>query len=393
MKMNTHPWKKWIPGVLSKDQLKILCKNYITGVNCSNDELFDYSSFDLCLTNEGYKMSKGSVKPSGPDYIKEILDNELAKRKYPNKKGEFKLEKRKTYLFKLKENISGLKKSSIYGQATAKSTIGRVDVLARLIVDGMDRYEGFTPDKIGSGDMYLEITSMTFNVKVKEGISLSQLRLFYSKPEYVKMEGQELYKTLLHKKYNKSVDGSLSVDLSNIKVYNSNKKGCAFYTIDNPPEEPIKLWFREKLNPKDYWKLKKSDKRYRLIIEKEKFYIIRSKERISLLSGVAVYCRATDETIGEMRIHYAGFAHPFFGTDREDRKVGTPLIFEVRGHSIDVNLRDGEKMAILTFYRMSEDCMKPKKDSKKPKIKKTKEEIPYNEQELKLSNIFKEEWK
>lgn len=29
--------------------------------------------------------------------------------------------------------------------------------------------------------------------------------------------------------------------------------------------------------------------------------------------GVAVYCRPSDETIGEMRIHYAGFVHPGFG--------------------------------------------------------------------------------
>src|SRR5213078_579320 len=89
-------------------------------------------------------------------------------------------------------------------------------------------------------------------------------------------------------------------------------------------------------------------------IEKESFYILRSKELMALPAGIAVYCRATDETIGEMRIHYAGFVHPHFGRDRSDGQTGTPLIFEVRGHDVRVLLKDGEKLARLTFYRMAE---------------------------------------
>jgi dCTP deaminase len=94
--------------------------------------------------------------------------------------------------------------------------------------------------------------------------------------------------------------------------------------------------------------------------------------------GIAVYCRAIDETIGEMRIHYAGFVHPFFGLDRGDGTRGTPLIFEVRGHDVDANLIHGEKMARMTFYRMSEDAV-PDQDTNKQ---------AYNEQTLKLSTFF-----
>jgi dCTP deaminase len=68
---------------------------------------------------------------------------------------------------------------------TAKSSVGRLDVLARLVVDGSSRYEGFTPDESGqsSGEMFLEITPMTFPIRIKEGTSLSQLRLFYGEPD------------------------------------------------------------------------------------------------------------------------------------------------------------------------------------------------------------------
>ena len=90
---------------------------------------------------------------------------------------------------------------------------------------------------------------------------------------------------------------------------------------------------------------------------------------------------ASDETIGEMRIHYAGFVHPFFGKDRKDNNPGTPLIFEVRGHQVNVSLADGEKMANLTFFRMSKDCNPSGDDN-------DEEDDEYNNQNLKLSKFF-----
>ena len=107
-------------------------------------------------------------------------------------------------------------------------------------------------------------------------------------------------------------------------------------------DQPIDLWTKEtRPDPSKYWKFwpidgKKTNGKKRLKITKGDFYILRSMEKIALPSGIAVYCRAMDESFGEMRIHYAGFVHPFFGQDRKDSKQGTPLIFEVRCHNIDV---------------------------------------------------------
>ena len=82
-----------------------------------------------------------------------------------------------------------------------------------------------------------------------------------------------------------------------------------------------------------------------------------------------------------MRIHYAGFVHPFFGWTRADGLRGTPLIFEVRGHDLNVSLIHREKLARLTFYRMSLD---PQEDNA------AHTDQSYNEQELKLSAYFGE---
>jgi deoxycytidine triphosphate deaminase len=58
------------------------------------------------------------------------------------------------------------------------------------------------------------------------------------------------------------------------------------------------------------------------------------------------------------------------------------LIFEVRGHQVPVSLADGEKMANLIFYRMSEDAPKLTKNEEK------KEAKGYGSQDLKLSKFF-----
>ena len=135
-----------------------------------------------------------------------------------------------------------------------------------------------------------------------------------------------------------------------------------------------------KYDPKIYWESEPvSSKEKYLPIETERFYILRSSERFTLPKSVAIYCQAVTETLGELRIHYAGFVHPLFGQGRADGN-GAPLIFEVRGHNIDTILRHGETLAKLEYYWMSQDAAKEKKEK----------DSPYNDQELTLSKIFKE---
>jgi deoxycytidine triphosphate deaminase len=107
---------------------------------CLND-IIGYSALDLTLTAVGYELKKGCIKPFGQSYDQILQNKDFAKSL--GKKKSFVLEPRKTYVFLLKERLGSklLDSKAIYGQATARSSIGRVDVLARLIVDGMDSYE------------------------------------------------------------------------------------------------------------------------------------------------------------------------------------------------------------------------------------------------------------
>jgi len=394
------PWDDWIPGVLNREQMRELCDRELFSLGVPFDKkILDESSIDLYLTEKAYRMLKGSVKPSGTvPYSYFLKQPHLAVEHPPDQDGIFHLDAKHTYVFKLRERLGKqLEGLGFHGQATAKSSVGRVDVLARLIVDGMDTYECFSPKcfDCGCGDMYLEITPITFNVLVKPNTSLSQLRLFYGDPKNVEVEGRELFRAV-YGEVEKS-DGSLTVDISNTKI--GGLEAAAFYTEVNPDpakdlRPPIALWTEEGQRfgtalPATYWKLKPADEKSRLEISSEEFYILRSKERISVPPGIAVYCRASDETIGEMRIHYAGFVHPLFGRRHSGGK-GTPLIFEVRGHQVNVSLAHGERMANLTFYRMSKDAIEePNKKKGTPKGSENESNASsYEDQELNLSKFF-----
>lgn len=170
-----HPWEKeyWLPGVLSNKQLKtLISKNYIKGVN-NVDKACGYSSFDLFLSDVGYKMKKGSIKPNSKKMYSEYLaDNNLAEQITSND-SIYQLDKNNCYVFKLEETIGNrLINGNFYGQATPKSSIGRTDVIVRLIIDGMSQYDLLNPDEIdndATGDMFVEIIPISFNVQVKKG--------------------------------------------------------------------------------------------------------------------------------------------------------------------------------------------------------------------------------
>jgi hypothetical protein len=135
------PWKDWIPGVLNDEQLTELCKlGFITRDNSNPlENAIDYSSIDLYLSDEGFEMTNGAVKPGGPDAYDWFIKRQGLAQQLPKAADRtFSLKAKKTYVFKLQEKLDRrLAAAGIYGQATAKSTVGRVDVLARLIVDGI----------------------------------------------------------------------------------------------------------------------------------------------------------------------------------------------------------------------------------------------------------------
>jgi dCTP deaminase len=146
-----------------------------------------------------------------------------------------------------------------------------------------------------------------------------------------------------------------------------------FVAKKGEPPSPIDPDKKGYYSAPDFWEgVKATDGA--IYLEPNRLYILRSRERLRLPGHIALECQAYTETMGEWRIEYAGFAHPYFGWTRTE---GSPLMFEVRGHNIPTILTDGIPLGNVCFRRMS----KPAEQEKKSQ---------YEKQELKLSGCFKE---
>jgi dCTP deaminase len=375
--MAENEWDNWRPGVLNKEQIGIL---YDTGkLKRFNPEGRDHSAIDLHISDIGYNM-KGSVKPLNDDNISNtILDFKNEKDTF-KKDGKFYLEKGQTYIFQLMESLN-LTKTRISGQATGKSTYGRLDILTRLLTNDSVSFDTIAQDY--NGPLWIEVTPITFPIIIEPGISLNQLRLLKGEPRNCRIKDEELHlwgDLIVNKIGPKENQNNLTLSLKQDPILKNCI--CAFKAKEIDDENHFidltKDFSKEenKYGPKKHWEQVSSKEEEYLPIETEKFYILRSQERFKLPKSVAIYCQAVTECLGELRIHYAGFVHPLFGQGRVDDS-GAPLIFEVRGHNIETILRHGETLAKLEYYWMSQDAIEEKKDS------------IYNEQELTLSKIFR----
>jgi dCTP deaminase len=359
------------PGALNREQILKLKGDLIPGLN---EDDVDASAFDLHLSQQGWIM-KGSIKGSGDKTIMEVIQR-YQECPFSIEKPQ-KLEAQKTYVFQLKECLNLPPNYQFYGRATGKSSIGRLDVLARLMVDRCPSYDEIDPKHDSyPGSLFLEITPITFDIQVQEGVALSQLRIFRGRPELSELRPDqlELFGEMILDEHQ---EPKAKQQVCDLRVDLRPDQSCvsAFKAKKNNNLVVNLMAKSRSHNPKDFWEEIRLEQDFALETEPERFYILRSKERFKLPLDVAVYCEAVSETLGELRIHYAGFVHPGFGFDR---KGGTPVIFEVRGHNVKTFLRDGETLAHIKFYRMSESCKEATKSG-------------YEEQELKLSKYF-EDW-
>ena len=279
-----EPWKNWIPGVLSKRQVIELCKADLILEVVDYESSIDESSIDLTLTGEVYQLTKGSVKPfEGEKYLDRLKFWSLLEKVEPE--GEaFVLKKAKTYLVRVKEKLSpDLNGNRIYGQATAKSSVGRVDVLVRTIIDGMSGYDIFDPNRTSAGEIFSEITPISYDVRIKADISLAQLRLFYGDPQHAEIRGEEICRTCIldpDRQYTKKIDNILSLNLEPSPI--RNLEGVAFEGGEVENGRALDLWTLEyELKPKpwNFFKLLQVPEK-RLLLRPSSFYILRSKERL-----------------------------------------------------------------------------------------------------------------
>ena len=303
-------------SLVYNDYLQLYKKKYIYSDNFLIKQI-QPSSVDLTLSEECFEIKSSFL--STKDSVRNNLNKIKIRKINLNKKYLFK--KNKIFLIRLNEKLN-LEKN-IFGVCNPKSSTGRLDIFCRTILDYSDEYEKVPTNY--KGEIYLEITSRSFDIELQKGDSLNQMRLIFNKHVYINDSNLRKYhiKEFLtldkdnHKITPNILNGlKISVDLS------KDNKVNAYVAKKNAPS----LCYRKirKYKILEYWEpLKCKDEK--IIIKKNNFYILKSHEKIQIPKDMAGEMVAYDTSIGDFRVHYAGFFDPGFGNN-----YGSHAVLEVK---------------------------------------------------------------
>ena len=348
-----------IAGVLSSQEiLELINKNVITSENVIEKDLIQPASIDLRLGTKAWRVPASFLPGKGNKVSSRLKD--LAMHEFSLIDGAV-LECGCVYIVKLLENVNLT--DNLTGIANPKSSTGRLDVFTRLIVDGAMEFEEVPAGY--QGPLYAEISPRTFSVLVRTGSRLNQLRLrrgqsFTSDKE---MEILQEHVGLVRNQDNINLPDKikngvpLSVDLvgENGLIGYKARKHSMLIDIDKPNHYKREL-FWEKITVEDLLyqggDYKNKNNQGSLILSPDAFYILASKEYVSVPTKYAAEMRAYDTKVGEFRAHYAGFFDPGFGLT-ELGASKTKAVLEVRSHDVPFLIEQDQTVCRLVYEPMA----------------------------------------
>jgi dCTP deaminase len=236
-------------------------------------------------------------------------------------------------------------------RANPKSTTGRLDIFTRLITDYGIEFEQVPAGY--SGQLYVEIVSRTFTVILGQGTKLNQLRFIRGKPVphdsvvTALHEEEVLVYTDEDSPAKAQIDKGLKISMS--LQGDATSDVVAYKARKNSPALDL-----SKVNyypAEEFWDAVREPKNKAIILDPGDFYILGSKERVRVPPQFAAEMVAFDPSMGEFRIHYAGFFDPGFGYGISDIK-GTRAVLEVRAHEVPFLVEDGQIVGRLHYMRL-----------------------------------------
>lgn len=350
---------KKVPGVLSGQEItELINKNIISSDHKINKDIIQPASIDLRLGLKAWRVP-ASFLPGKGNLVSDRLKN-FAMHEFSLVDGAV-LECGCVYIVKLLENVALT--DDLTGVANPKSSTGRLDVFTRLIVDGAQEFEDVPAGY--SGPLYVEISPRTFSILVRTGSRLNQLRIRrgYSVTTDKEMEILQKHVGLVRTEDDNHLPDKikngvpLSVDLVGEKglIGYKARKHTRLIDVDKPSFYK-REFFWEKITTEDLiYQTKITEdgtSSSGLVLSPDAFYILASKEYVSVPSNYAAEMRAYDTKVGEFRAHYAGFFDPGFGlSDLGASK--TRAVLEVRSHDVPFLIEQEQTICRLVYEPMA----------------------------------------
>ncbi len=297
------------------------------------------ASLDLRLGTVAYRVRASFLAGQGRSVAERIAEFEM--HRIDLTQGAV-LEKGCVYVIPLMERLA--LPPGVTAVANAKSSTGRLDLLTRTITDG-----GVEFDRIAegyAGPLYAEVCPRSFSVLARAGQRLNQIRF---------RRGQALLDDAalmaLHRR-EPLVDSPPVIS-----------EGLGF-SVDLRPAEGDLVGYRAKPHTgvvdlsrighypaAEFWEEVRT-REGRIILDPGAFYILVSREAVTIPPDYAAEMAPYLAMVGEFRVHYAGFFDPGFGHSAAGG-AGSRGVLEVRCHEAPFVLEHGQIVGRLVYERMA----------------------------------------
>ncbi|MCB2137711.1 MAG: 2'-deoxycytidine 5'-triphosphate deaminase [Rhodobacteraceae bacterium] len=327
-------------GVLADGALRaMIAAGQIAADNAITDAQIQPASLDLRLGAVAHRVRASFLAGKGRTVAERIA--EFGMHRIDLSQGAV-LEKGCVYVVPLQERLA--LPDDLSGAASAKSSIGRLDLLTRIITD-----HGTEFDRVPAGyagPLYVEICPQSFSVIAKAGQLLNQIIFRRGETAFSDAELGALHAVTPIVSGDAVISGGLgfSVDLrpeaGNLVGYRAK-----------PHAGVIDLGRIGHYEISEFWEEVRTDSGW-IILDPGAFYILVSREAIAIPPDCAAEMAPYVAMAGEFRVHYAGFFDPGFGWS-EAGGAGSRGVLEVRCHEAPFVLEHGQIVGRLVYERMA----------------------------------------
>ncbi len=373
-------WSKG--GVLPSQLLRSMIDSKRISSNIDLHRHIQPASLDMPVGDIAWEM-QGVVLPRPGESVSELIK----KYRVPSvksidlTKGTI-LEKGATYLIRsaIRLNLD----NEINCEASPKSSIGRIDLHTRTVVDGGQLFDSIP--KGYSGYVYFYVVSHSFRVYIESEIPVMQLRF---------RSGEATLDYLETKMLGELHGFVFDKSGTNTPLRITPQFPGALLTLDLQSYDIVGWWAKHTQRPifmtkqdnpiSEYWKPIRRTKKGSLHVPQGQFGIYVTKEAVAfppfvknkdsqnqgLEPGFSGVMMIYDPTAGEFRAHYAGFFDPGWGCRFKDskksskknllpwkksskQKRGAVGVLEIRSYEKDRILRDGDPICRMVYERLLE---------------------------------------
>lgn len=305
------------------------------------------TTLDLRLGTEALEIRAGFLPAAGP--VEERVAP-LVRQRHDLTGGAV-LQRGKVYLVRLLERLA--LPAELRARANPRSSTGRIDVFTRTVVDRHDRFDDIPPGY--EGPLWLEVVPRSFDVRLRTGQRLNQLRLLHGEALLTdaaltdRVRADDL---VVGGEARAVDDSSLLLGLS----VRPESPGAPVGWRARPDAPCLDLERgRGAHDPRAFFDPVFPDEHDGLVLEPEAFYILASSERLRVPPDLAAEMLAWDVGMGELRTNYAGFFDPGFGWGA-DNPDGAAAVLEVRPHDVPFRVEHGQPIFRLQYSRTVEPC-------------------------------------